>query len=143
MANNSFSAENTSLILNGRGFTDFLDGDILELNPVNPQTARTRGRNGVNIQNRSDRDVHDLVMRVLMYSDDHKYLNSQLNQEVPVIFNGSLTINYTDDDGVPSVSAWRLQGGSFTEKPQYINNTQEGNSLVEYTIQFNSAINTL
>lgn len=140
MAGNSFSANNTSLILNGRGLTAFVDGDIIELNSVNPQTARTRGSDLVNIQNRSDRNVHDLVMRIMMYSDDHAYLNSQMNQGAPVIFNGSLKVNYIESNGTDGVLSWSLKDGSFTTKPSQVINNTDGNSLAEYTIQFNEAI---
>jgi hypothetical protein len=143
MGANSFSTDNTSLILNGYGFTAYLDGDIIELNPVNPATARQRGAKLVNIIKRSDADVHDLIIRLMRYSNDDIYLNTQRNQPRPVIFTGSLKVNYLSETGVESVESYDLQGGSFTEQPPKVINNVDGNSLMQYTIQFDSCIRTI
>ena len=136
----SFSTENTSLILNDHPFSNYIDGDILEMTPVNPATTQVRGPNCVNIMKRSDAQVYDLTIRLMRFSDDDVYLSSQLNQDRPVIFKGSLTENYQSETGLDGVSNWSLNGGSLTDQPTQIDNNVDGNFLMEYKIRFNNAI---
>jgi hypothetical protein len=143
MASNSFATNAASLILNGHPFSDYLDGDIMQLTPVNPLTARQRGQNSVNIIKRSDSNVYDLVVRLLRNSADDVYMNIQANQPQPVVFNGSLQINFLNSSGDEGVEAWDLTGGSFTTQPTEVLNNIDGNSLMEYTIQFNQGIRTI
>ncbi|WP_373073903.1 hypothetical protein [Sulfurimonas sp.] len=135
MAIVSFKAESTTLILNDEVISDFINGDIIELAPVNPDTARTYGSNqSVNIQHRSDRNVHTLKFRVMRDSDSDVFLNEQMNKDTPVVFNGSVKEIYIKDDEELTES-FELQAGSFTDKPTHTKNNQDGNAQVEYTVE--------
>lgn len=131
-------ADSTTMVLNGRVFTDFIDGDSLSLTPVNDLTSRTRSTKGLNIQGRSDALVKDLTFTVPKYSDDDIWLNTQVNQDEPVVFNGSVKEYYTKD-GVEMITTYTLEDGSFTVQPTDQRNNTDGNNEMTYTIQFNRA----
>ena len=135
MATIAFKGDSTTLILNDEVISDFINGDILELAPVNPETARTYGVNrAVNVQHRSDKDVHVLKFRVMRDSDSDIFLNTQLNKDKPVIFTGSIKEIFIKD-GEELTESFELQSGSFTDKPTHTKNNQDGNAQVEYTIE--------
>ena len=135
MAITSFKSDSTTLILNDEVIGDFINGDIIELAPVNPETARTYGSNrAVNIQHRSDKDVHTLKFRVMRDSDSDIFLNTQMNSDKPVVFNGSVKELFIRD-GEELTESFELQAGSFTDKPTHTKNNQDGNAQVEYTIE--------
>ena len=132
----SLQSDSTTLVLNGTAITDFMDGDTLELTPVNPVTEHINGSGGsVSINKRSDGGVHDLTVRVLKFSDSDIFLSNQLEQEAPVIFDGSMKENFVKD-GSDGVESWLLESGSFIDRPTTIKNNQTGNSLMEYKIKF-------
>ena len=132
----TFNADSTSLILNGFGLVDFIEGDYLELAPVNPLTSHTNGANGaVNISKRVDAGVHDLTVRVIKASASDVYLNSARNQGAPTVFTGSIKEDFTRD-GSAGVESWLLENGSITDQPGSTKNNQDGNSTVEYKIRF-------
>lgn len=139
----SFATENTSLVLNGYGVSNYLDGDIIEATWANPLTSQVRGQNSVNIMKRSDSGVLDLTVRVMRFGNDDAYFNSQKNQIVPVIFNGTLTENFVSQDGTPGVSSYNLNSGSMTDQPAEIINNTDGNSLMEYKFRFNDCIRVI
>jgi hypothetical protein len=135
MAITSFKSESTTLILNDEVIADFINGDIIELAPVNPDTARTYGSNrSVNIQHRSDREVHTLKFRVMRDSDSDIWLNEQMNSSTPTVFNGSIKEIFIKDSE-ELVESFELQAGSYTDKPTHTKNNQDGNAQVEYTIE--------
>lgn len=135
----TFAADSTTLILNGRAVEDFASGDILELSPVNPVTTHVNGSGGsVAISKRSDGGVHILKHRVLQASDSDIAMNTALNQDSPVIFNGSIKENFVKD-GADGVDSFILENGSITDRPVVTKNDLEGNKMVEYTIQFRNA----
>ena len=143
MAIITLAADSTTLVLNGHAFTSFVVGDILSLTPINPLTGRVNGTNGsVNIQGRSDGGVHDLVVRVFKLSDDDVFLNSASNQAIPEVFDGSMKENFVKD-GVDGVESFILESGSFTDQPPSSKNDQDGNALMEYTMQFRNATRNL
>lgn len=132
-------AESTTLILNGTPVNDFIAGDIITLTPVNPLTSHVNGTgNGVNINKRSDGGVHDLVVRVQKMSDSDIFLNSAVNQDSPVVFNGTMKEDFTKD-GIAGVETYILETGSITTRPTATQNDQDGNALREYTIRFRNA----
>ena len=132
-------ADSSTLILNGFAITDFMEGDTIDLTPLNPVTEHTNGSGGsVSINARSDGGVHDLVARVLKYSPSDVFLNNAINQVAPVVMNGSLKENYVKD-GVDAIGSWLLESGSITTRPTDVKNSQEGNNLMEYTIKFRNA----
>ena len=61
---------------------------------------------GVNINERSDRGVHDLTLRVQRFSESDVFMNSLARQSPPVVINGSAKENYPEmvwcDDPAPS-----------------------------------------
>ena len=135
MAVVSFKADSTTLILNDEVVSDFINGDIIELAPVNPDTARTYGSNrAVNIQHRSDREVYTLKFRVMRDSDSDVYLNNKMNDDKPVVFNGSIKELFIKD-GEEFTESFELEAGSYTDKPTHTKNNQDGNAQVEYTIE--------
>lgn len=138
MSNVSLAANNTTLTLNGYVFDDLIEGDQLELAPVNAKTFRVNSEKGVTVGKRSDGDVHDLTIRVMKYGQDDLFLNSAMNQAEPVIFNGSMKENFVRDS-VDGVATWTLENGSLTDRPTETRNTQDGNAVMEYRIQFRAA----
>ena len=138
MANITLAAEATSLILNGTPILDLVDGDTVVITPVNPVTNQLRSSRSLNIQKRSDSDVHDVVFRVPKYSDADIFMQSAINQRIPTVFNGSCKENYLRDS-VEAVTTWTLRNGSITTRPTDTRNNQDGNNMMEYTIRFNQA----
>ena len=129
-------AESTTLVLNGTVVDDFIAGDILELTPVNPLTSHVNGtQGGVNINKRSDSGVHDLTVRVQKMTPSDVFLNSAVNQDAPVVFNGSMKEDFTLD-GTAGVETFILESGSITTQPTVTQNDQDGNALREYVIRF-------
>ena len=132
-------AESTTLVLNGTVVNDFISGDILTLAPVNPLTSHVNGSGGgVNINKRADGGVHDLTIRVQKMSDSDVFLNSAVNQESPVVFNGTMKEDFIKN-GIAGVETWILESGSITTRPTATSNDQDGNALREYTIRFRNA----
>jgi hypothetical protein len=138
MSNVILQGNSTTLTLNGYVFTDLIEGDAIELAPVNPKTFRINSAQGVTVGNRSDGDVHDLKIRVQKYGQDDVFLNSAMNQVDPVIFNGSMKENFIRD-GADGVGSWILELGSLTDRPTDLKNTQDGNAVIEYTVQVRAA----
>lgn len=135
MAITSFKVDSTTLVLNGTVINDMINGDIIELAPVNPETARTYGRNrSVNIVQRSDKDVYTLKFRLLRNSDSDIFMNDQINKQTLVVFDGSIKENYVKD-GEEFTETFELSAGSITDKPTHIRNNVDGNEQVEYTIE--------
>ncbi len=94
------------------------------------------------IARRSDSGVHDLVIRVTQFSPDDAALQAAINAEGVTEFTGSIKEAYTVD-GVDSQCTTELVGGSITDQPTATTNTQDGNALMEYTIQFREVVRTL
>jgi len=137
------NTESTTLVLNGFAIADFAEGDRLELNPVNPLTSHVNSANGnVTINKRVDGDVHDLVVRVQKFSGSDVFLNSAINQEGPVVFNGSVKEDFTRD-GTASAESYILENGSITTRPSNVKNDTDGNAMMEYTIRFRNATRSI
>lgn len=139
MAKIILAADSTTLVLNGFAIVDFAEGDFLELNPVNDLTSHTNASGGgVNINKRVDGNVHDLVVRVQRFSASDVYLNSAVNQQSPVTFDGSVKEDFTRDD-VQYSESYILENGSITTRPANVKNNQDGNGMMEYTLRFRNA----
>ncbi len=79
MAGIALAADSTTVVLNGTAILDLSEGDYIVLTPVNPATSHINSTNGgVNINERSDRGVHDLTLRVQRYSASDGFLNNLL-----------------------------------------------------------------
>jgi len=137
------AADSTSLILNGFPIVDFAEGDIIELNPANELTSRVNSaEGGVTVQKRVDAGVTDLIVRVQKMSNSDVFLNSLRNQEVPELIQGSAKEDY-NRDGTEGVESFILENGSITTQPGNTKNNQDGNAMMEYTIQFRNAVRNL
>jgi len=143
MAIITLAADATTLVLNGTAITDTPAGDTITLAPANPATGRNNAINGgININERSDRGIHDLTVRVQKYSESDSFLNTLLRESPPAIINGSAKTAYSRD-GQDSEQSWLLEGGSFTTQPTDTQNDTDGNALMEYVIQFREASRNL
>ena len=139
MAVITMAADSVSLVLNGFPITDFAEGDIVELNYVNPKTARVNSAaGGVNIGDRVDGGVMDLVIRVQKHSASDVFFNSASNQEAPTVFDGSVKEDFIRD-GTAGSESYILENGSFTTRPNNVKNNTDQNGMMEYTIQFRNA----
>lgn len=143
MATIVLPADGTTLTLNGRIITDYVAGDVFELSPVNPLTAHVNASNGgVNVNKRTDGDVHNLTLRIQKFSGDDAFFQNAVNQKTPVIFNGSAKTAFVRD-GTAGVASRILENGSITTQPTEVTNDQDGNALMEYVIQFRSVTRNL
>ena len=134
-----FAADSTTLTANGFVVTDFAEGDIITMTPVNPSTSHVNSSGGgVNINRHVGADVYDMVVRVQALSPSDAFLNGEERQDVPTVFNGSLKENFTRD-GTDGVESWTLENGSFLTKPTRTYNNTDGNSVIEYTIRWRTA----
>ena len=104
MAGIVLAADSTTVVLNGTVIADLIEGSSVVLTPANPATAHINSTNGgVNINERSDRGVHDLTLRVQRYSESDGFLNNLLRQSPPVVVNGSVKENFNRDGDRKSV----------------------------------------
>lgn len=143
MAIITMAADSVSLVLNGFAIVDFAEGDIVELNPVNPLTSQVNSaEGGVNINQRNDGGVHDLIVRVQKASGSDVFLNSAMNQASPVVFNGSCKEDFIRD-GVAGSESYILENGSHTTRPSNVKNSTDGNAMMEYTMRFRKATRNL
>lgn len=139
----TMAADSVSLVLNGFAIVDFAEGDIVELNPVNPLTSHVNGSgNSVNINKRNDGGVHDLIIRVQKASASDVFLNSAINQAAPVVFNGSVKEDFIRD-GIEGSESYTLENGSHTTRPSNVKNNTDGNAMMEYTLRFRNATRNL
>jgi len=139
----TISMDSGSLILNDYTFKSFVEGDYLSLTPPNAATSRVNSAaGGVTISERVDKDVKDLVFSVQKYSDDDVFMVGILNAQGATLIEGSAKESYTKD-GQAGVESWNLDGGSITTQPTETKNNQDGNAMVEYTIQFRTAKRSL
>lgn len=137
------AADSATVVLNGRAITSFVAGDILTLTPAADATSQVIGSDGgVSINARSDGNVYDLMMRIQRFSDDDVFLNSALNQRIPVLFSGSIKEDF-QRDGQDFKESWSLENGSFTTKPTVTKNDTDGNGVMEYTLRFRRAQRSL
>ena len=135
----TLAADSTSLILNGRAYTNLIEGDTIIIAPVNPATSHVNAiGGGVNINERSDRGVYDVTINVQRFSEDDTELNTLLRQSPPVIINGSARDNY-NRDGTDGVESWVLESGSITTQPTGTKNSTDGNAVSQYVIRFRNA----
>jgi len=122
------STETTTLVLNGTAINDYINGDIITLIPANPVSSHINGSNGsVNINQRSDRDVYDLTIRVMRMSDSDSFLNN-------IMRSSPIT-----KDSIDNVESWILENGSIITQPTITLNNEDGNGLSEYVIRFRKA----
>ena len=143
MAGIALAADSTTVVLNGTAILDLAEGDYIVLTPVNPATSHINSTNGgVSVNERSDRGVHDLALRVQRYSVYDGFLNNLLRQSPPVVINGSMKENF-NRDGTDGVESWTLELGSLTTQPTSTKSGTDGNAVQEYVIRFRNASRNL
>jgi hypothetical protein len=140
---------NDSVIMNGRIFRDFGDGDFAQLEFPNEIAQVKTGKNGNSIYsiNESGKQA-SLKLKVIRGSADDKYLQQLLNlQNIPanfpatVLSTGTLVKNIGDGQGNVSQDTYVLSGGIFTKIPGAKSNA-EGDveqSTVMYEMKFSNA----
>jgi len=149
--------ESLTLILNGHVINDFIEGDHVDLTPLNPLTDRLNGAgNSFTVTDRVDNNVYDMVFRVVRFSDNDVTLNGFFNRKPIVIFAGSMSQDYyshtvnapvgsgntateVETSGDTSLENWTLEGGTFIAQPTHKKNNQTQEIAIEYTIQFRNA----
>jgi len=143
MAGIALAVDSTTLVLNGTAIVDLAEGDYIVLTPANPATSQINSINGgVNINERSDRGVHDLMIRVQRYSESDGFMNNLLRQSPPILVNGSVKENY-NRDGTGGVESWILENGSITTQPTSTKSSTDGNAMQEYVLRFRNASRNL
>lgn len=153
--------ESLTLILNGHVINDFIEGDHVDLTPLNPLTDRLNGAgDSFTVTDRVDNNVYDMVFRVVRFSDNDVTLNGFFNRKPIVIFAGSMSQDYYrsnisvtseippsagpqeiegDENSGTSLENWTLEGGTFIAQPTHKKNNQTQEISIEYTIQFRNA----
>jgi len=143
MAGIALAVDSTTVVLNGTALQDLVEGDYVVITPVNPATSHVNSINGgVNINERSDRGVHDVLLRVQRFSQTDVFMNSLTRQSPPVVINGSAKESFTRD-GVEGVESWILELGSVTTQPTSTKSSTDGNALQEYVVRFRNASRNL
>ena len=143
MAGIALAVDSTTVVLNGTALQDLVEGDYVVITPVNPATSHVNSINGgVNINERSDRGVHDVLLRVQRFSQTDVFMNSLTRQSPPVVINGSAKESFTRD-GVEGVESWILELGSVTTQPTSTKSSTDGNALQEYVLRFRNASRNL
>jgi len=143
MAGIALAVDSTTVVLNGTALQDLVEGDYVVITPVNPATSHVNSINGgVNINERSDRGVHDVLLRVQRFSQTDVFMNSLTRQSPPVVINGSAKESFTRD-GVEGVESWILELGSVTVQPTNTKSSTDGNALQEYVVRFRNASRNL
>ena len=139
----TLAADSTTLVLNGTAINDFSEGDTITFSPVNPASSHVNSTNGgVSINERSDKGVYDVTVRVQKMSDSDVFLNSASKSSPTTLINGSAKENYTRD-GSDFVESWLLENGSITTQPTNTKNSTDGNAMSEYMIRFRNASRNL
>lgn len=143
MAIINLPADATTLVINGQAIVNMAEGDIVTIEPVNEATSRINGIGGsININERSDKDVHNVTVRVLKYSESDAFLNNIRRQSPPPVINGSVKTAF-NRDGSEAEESWLLEGGSITTQPTDTKNSTDGNAMMEYVMQFRIASRNL
>lgn len=129
-----FSVNQTTLVLNGRPYTDLHQDDVISLSFINSPTTRQRGRNSIVVQNHGQRDDAELTINLMRYSNDHKEMNRLKNSASPKIIKGTLKSVVSDSNGNTTTEVYTITNGSITNQGDKIVNDSDGNQLQSYTI---------
>lgn len=135
----TYSNSQATLTLNGYTFQHLMEGEALNLAPVNAKTSRTNSMGGgVSAQGRVDGGVHTLTLMVQAHSPDDKFMNDAKNAGV-TIFDGSMKRAYSEN-GSTKKSTTSLASGTITTQPTKVNNNQDADNSRTYVIEFRNAI---
>lgn len=132
---------------NGQPFNDFGDGDVVNLTFPNELMSVKTGKGGNSIYafNESGKQV-DVELRVLLGSDDDKYLNSLLTnmKQDPasfVLMNGEFIKRVGDGEGNVNNVKYTMSGGIFSQEVDVKENV-EGDTeqaIAIYRMKFTNA----
>lgn len=140
MASILYDSANTTVTLNGRALVDLAQGDAISIEFPNETSAKTMGINNSSVVKfRMDRNSANVKIKVLKASTDDVFLNSALNQEKPTVFGGSIKTNF-QRDGVDGVDSYALENGTITKRPTDTKNNVDGDEVMEYELNFVSAV---
>lgn len=140
MANILYDAANTTVTLNGKVFTDLAQGDAVKIEFPNDKSSKTKGINKSSvIKKRMDGDEAKVTIKVLKASSDDVFLNTMLNQDGLIIINGSIKTNFTRDN-TSGIDSYALENGTIVGHPADTKNNVDGEEVMEYVINFVSAL---
>ena len=112
-----------SLILNERVFRDFANGDFIVVTYPNDISAVEIGKNGNAIYTKNSNGLScNLELRLLLGSDDDKYLNERLilqNKDSEfvstILFEGQFVKKLGNGLGTSENNTYNLEGGILTK----------------------------
>lgn len=138
---------NDTVNLNNRVFTDFADGNCVELTFPNDIANVKTGKNGNSIYglNASGKQA-EMKMRIIRGSSDDKFLNNllaqqQANFEGTVLLQGTFIKKLGDGLGNVASDTYIMSGGIFVKIPEAKSNVEgeTEQSIAIYTIKFSNA----
>lgn len=135
------------VVLNGRVFKNFADGDYAALSFDADLINIKASRDGNTIYAlNEDGRVSVLKLRLLLGSSDDKYLNSLLaslksDPAAFILIAGSFTKRVGDGAGNSNLVVYQCIGGAFQKVPMAKSSAagDTDQSVVEWTIKFGSA----
>lgn len=130
--------------IDGRNISDLADGDAGSLTFPNDLAAAKSSKNGNVIYafNESGRQV-ELSLRILIGSEDDKYLNSRVQEQKSdfsrfIMVEGSFSKRVGDGQGNLNTVVYQCAGGVFKKQPEAKTNAEGDTeqSVAVYTIVF-------
>lgn len=134
--------DSTTITLNGVVLRNMAEGDQTTITFPNERTGRVNSETGVTIHERSDAEVADIVLRVQKLSDDDILLTGFLQTRPLTTINGSVKSVYYKD-GTKFTQTYSIQAASVTAQPVETVNSQDGNAVMEYTIQSRRTVRSI
>ena len=115
----------------------------MTLEPENEASQQTYAAGGaMTISKHIASDVTTVTIPLLRYSDSDMFLQNLLNQKEIQVMSGSIKETF-EKDGKEMIATYELLNGTFTTRPTYTHNNEDGNSEVTYTIKFRSMTRTM
>lgn len=132
------------VVINGRVFHNFADGDVAALTFDSNLMSIKASKDGNTIYAlNEDGRIADLKLRLLLGSSDDKYLNSLLASMKAdpagfILMVGSFTKRVGDGQGGSSLVVYQVVGGAFSKVPQAKSSVagDTDQSVVEWMIKF-------
>lgn len=134
--------DNTTITLNGVVLRNLAEGDQTTVTYPNARTGRVNSETGVTIHERSDAEVADILFRVQKLSDDDVQLSEWQQTKPLTVIDGSIKSIYYKD-GEKFTQTYSIQSASITGQPVETVNSQDGEAVMEYTIQSRRTIRSL
>lgn len=138
---------NDTVVINNRAFSDFADGNIVELTFPSDIAQVKTGKNGNSIYGLNTTGLQcEVKMRLLRGSSDDQFLNNLLVQQNlnfagTVLLQGQFIKKIGDGQGNITSDTYILSGGVFTKQVEATSNV-EGDSVQSvsvYMIKFSNA----